>query len=110
VVIKSLIRCLPDSLVDAINAHSLAELDRRKLIVWAEDLPVVEPNTEHSAYNLAARFQEVTPENLSDVLKALATIYTQYGNCLALTYLMEISAEYFGLIKEDEDKCTTTTM
>lgn len=104
-VIKSLIRCLPDSILDAVNAHSLTELDRRKLIIWSEDVPVVEPNAEHSAYNLAAKFQEVTPENISEVLKTLATIYTNYGNCLALTYLMEISAEYFGLI--EEDKCTT---
>ncbi|MCC5640275.1 hypothetical protein LC593_31470 [Nostoc sp. CHAB 5844] len=107
-VIKKIIQCLPDSIVDAVNAHSLAELDRRKLIVWAEDVPVIEAMEEHSAYNLAARFQKVTPENMSEVLKALATIYTNYGNCLALTYLMEISAEYFGLIVEEE-KCTTTT-
>lgn len=105
-VIKSLIRCLPDSILDSVNAHSLAELDRRNLIIWSEDMPVIEPDDEHSAYNLAARFSKVTPENMSEVLKALATIYTNYGNCLALTYLMEISAEYFGII--EEDKCTTT--
>ncbi|BBD62786.1 hypothetical protein NIES2109_56360 (plasmid) [Nostoc sp. HK-01] len=106
-MIKQLIRCLPDSILDAVNAHSLAELNKRKLIIWSEDMPVVEPDDEHLAYNLAARFSEVTPENLIDVFQALATIYTNYGNCLALTYLMEISAEYFGII--EEDKCTTNT-
>ncbi|MBD2682956.1 MULTISPECIES: hypothetical protein [Nostoc] len=105
-VVKLLIRCLPDSIVDTINAESLAELNRRQLIIWAEDVPVVESENEHSAYHLAARFQQVTPENLPEVLKAIAQIYTHYGNCLALTYLMEISAEYFGLI--EKDKCTTT--
>ncbi|MBD2459306.1 hypothetical protein H6G80_35415 [Nostoc sp. FACHB-87] len=45
---------------------------------------------------------------MPDVLSAIAQIYTNYGNCLALTYLMEISAEYFGLI-EEETQCTTTT-
>jgi len=105
-MIKLLIRCLPNSILDTVNAESLAELNKRKLIIWSEDVPVVEPDEEHSAYNLAARFQKVTPENLIDVFQALVTIYTQYGNCLALTYLMEISAEYFGLI--EEDKCTTT--
>ncbi|BBD63355.1 hypothetical protein NIES2109_62050 (plasmid) [Nostoc sp. HK-01] len=104
-MIKYIIRCLPDSILDAVNAYSLAELDRRKLIVWSEDMPVVEPDDEHLAYHLVARFQAVTPENLIDVFQTLATIYTQYGNCLALTYLMEISAEYFGLI--DEENCMT---
>ncbi|AFY45736.1 hypothetical protein [Nostoc sp. PCC 7107] len=64
-MIKHIIRCLPESILDVVNAHSLAELDRRKLIIWSEDMPVVEPNEEHSAYNLAARFQKVTPENMS---------------------------------------------
>lgn len=55
-MLKLLIRCLPDSLLDEVNADSLAELDKRKLIIWAEDMPVVEPDAEHSAYNLAVRF------------------------------------------------------
>ncbi|MFN6501337.1 MAG: hypothetical protein RMX65_030690 [Nostoc sp. DedQUE01] len=70
-VVKLLIRCLPDSIVDTINAESLAELNRRQLIIWAEDVPVVEPENKHSAYHLAARFQQVTPENLPEVLKAM---------------------------------------
>ncbi|WP_242051594.1 hypothetical protein [Nostoc sp. FACHB-280] len=76
-------------------------------MIWEEDVPVVEPDGEHSAYHLAAKFQQITPENMPEVLKAIAQIYTQYGDCLALTYLMEISAEYFGLI-EEENQCTTT--
>ncbi|MFN6567959.1 hypothetical protein [Dendronalium sp. ChiSLP03b] len=99
-MIKLLIRCLPDSIIDAINTHSLVELDRRKLIVWAEDMPVVELDDENSAFNLASRFLEVTPENMLEVFKAIAQIYTNYGNCLAFTYLMEILAEYFDLIKD----------
>ncbi|RCJ41995.1 hypothetical protein A6770_35500 [Nostoc minutum NIES-26] len=99
-MIKLLIRCLPNSILDAINIHSLAELDRRNLIVWAKDMPVMEPQSENSAYNLASRFLEVTPENILEVFKVIAQIYTDYGNCLAFTYLMEISAEYFGLIND----------
>ncbi|YAF99440.1 MAG: hypothetical protein AB3A66_30295 (plasmid) [Nodularia sp. CChRGM 3473] len=102
-VIKLLIQCLPSSILDDVNAFSLAELDRRKLIVWAEDTIVIDPENENSAFNLASRFLEVTPENMPEVFKAIAQIYIKYGNCLALTYLMEISAEYFGLIRESEN-------
>jgi hypothetical protein len=70
-VIKFLIRYLHNSIVDAINTYSLAELDRRKLIIWAEDIPVMEPENENSAYNLASRFLEVTPENMLKVFKAI---------------------------------------
>jgi hypothetical protein len=99
-VIKFLIRCLPDSILDAVNTESLAELDRRKLIVWAEDMPVMKPESENSAYDLASRFLKVTPENILEVFKVIAQMYTDYGNCLAFTYLMEIPAEYFGLISD----------
>jgi hypothetical protein len=74
-----------------VNAHSLAELDRRKLIIWAEDVPVIEPDDEHSAYHLAVRFQQVTPENLTEVFQALATIYNRYGDCLGRVFKLVIS-------------------
>ncbi|MBD6621154.1 hypothetical protein FNW02_37020 [Komarekiella sp. 'clone 1'] len=102
-MIKLLINCLPDSVLDSVNALSLAELDRRKLIIWAEDVPVREAEDEHLAFNLASHFTELTPENMPEILKAIAEIYTKYGDCLAFTYLMELSAEYFGLIEEVEN-------
>ena len=65
--------------------------------MWAEATPL-EPNSENLAFNLASRFTEVTPDNLLEIFKTIAQIYTNYGDCLALKYLMELSAEYFGLI------------
>ncbi|MEH2151718.1 hypothetical protein [Nostoc sp.] len=97
-MIKLLIKYAPDSVVDAVNDISLAELDKRGLIVWADALPL-EPEDENSAFNLASRFTEVTPDNLLEVFMTIAQIYTSYGDCLALKYLMELSAEYFGLIR-----------
>jgi hypothetical protein len=102
-VVKLLIKCLPNSILESVNAESLAELDKRKLIIWAEDTQGLEPEDENSAFNLASRFQEVTPTNMSEILKTIAQIYTEQGDCLALAYLMEIAAEYFNLIKELEN-------
>ncbi|MEA5507669.1 hypothetical protein VB735_32200 [Halotia wernerae UHCC 0503] len=102
-MINLLIKCLPDSVLDSVNALSLAELDKRKLINWAEDVPIVEPENEHSAFNIASRFAELTPENMPEIFKAIAEIYTKYGDCLAFTYLMELLAEYFGLIEVEEN-------
>ena len=96
-MIKLLLKYAPDSLVDAVNAISLSELDSRGLIVWA-DVGPLEPQDENSAFNLASRFTEVTPDNFLEIFKTIAQIYTNYGDCLALRYLMELSAEYFGLI------------
>ncbi|AVH68120.1 MULTISPECIES: hypothetical protein [unclassified Nostoc] len=96
-MIKLLLKYAPNSIVDAVNDISLAELDKRGLIVWA-DAPPLEPEDENSAFNLASRFTEVTPNNLLEVFMTIAQIYTNYGDCLALKYLMELSAEYFGLI------------
>jgi hypothetical protein len=96
-VIKLLIKYAPDSVVDAVNDISLAELDKRGLIVWADATPL-EPEGENSAFNLASRFTEVTPDNILEIFKNIAQIYTTYGDCLALKYLMELSAEYLGLI------------
>jgi hypothetical protein len=96
-VIKLLIKYAPDSVVDAVNDISLAELDKRGLIVWT-DAPPLEPQAENSAFNLASRFTKVTPDNILEIFKTIAQIYTSYGDCLALKYLMELSAEYFGLI------------
>ncbi|WGV29212.1 hypothetical protein [Halotia branconii] len=102
-MIKFLIRLLPDSILELVNAFSLAELDKRKLIIWAEDVPTIEPEVEYLAFNLASHFTELTSENMPEILKIIAEIYTKYGDCLAFTYLMEISAEYFGLIEEAEN-------
>ncbi|MGF1938326.1 MAG: hypothetical protein RM347_028870 [Nostoc sp. ChiQUE02] len=96
-MIKLLLKYSPDSVVDAVNDISLAELDKRGLIVWT-DAPPLEPEDENSAFNLASRFPEVTPDNILEIFKTIAQIYTSYGDCLALKYLMELSAEYFGLI------------
>jgi hypothetical protein len=96
-MIKLLLKYAPDSVVDAVNSISLAELDNRGLIVWADARPL-EPHSENSAFNLASRFTEVTPDNILEIFKTIAQIYTTYGDCLALKYLMELSAEYFGLI------------
>ncbi len=96
-MIKLLIKYAPDSVVDAVNDISLAELDKRGLIVWT-DVPPLEPEDENSAFNLASRFTEVTPHNILEIFKTIAQIYTSYGDCLALKYLMELFAEYFGLI------------
>ncbi|MCW5319249.1 hypothetical protein GTQ43_38385 [Nostoc sp. KVJ3] len=96
-MIKLLIKYAPDSVVDAVNSISLAELDNRGLIVWAEVGPL-EPHSENSAFDLASHFTEVTPDNFLEIFKTIAQIYTNYGDCLALRYLMELSAEYFGLI------------
>ncbi|QLE45219.1 hypothetical protein FD723_35755 (plasmid) [Nostoc sp. C052] len=96
-MIKLLIKYAPDYVVDAVNSISLAELDNRGLIVWADTTPL-EPQAENSAFNLASRFTEVTPDNLLEVFMTIAQIYTNYGDCLALRYLMELSAEYLGLI------------
>lgn len=96
-MIKLLIKYAPDSIVDAVNAISLAELDKRGLIIWADAMPL-EAHSENSAFNLASRFTEVTPDNILEVFKTIAQIYTNYGDCLALKYLIEISAEYFELI------------
>nr|WP_199339894.1 hypothetical protein [Nostoc sp. FACHB-892] len=96
-VIKLLIKYAPDSVVDAVNNISLVELDKRGLIVWT-NAPPLEPEDENSAFNLASRFTEVTPDNILEIFKTIAQIYTSYGDCLALKYLMELSAEYFGLI------------
>lgn len=96
-MIKLLIKYAPDSVVDAVNDISLAELDKRGLIVWT-DAPLLVPEDENSAFNLASRFTEVTPDNLLAVFMTIAQIYTNYGDCLALRYLIELSAEYFGLI------------
>ncbi|MBD2512734.1 hypothetical protein H6G91_37065 [Nostoc muscorum FACHB-395] len=96
-MIKLLLKYAPDSVVDAVNDISLAELDKRGLIGWA-DAPPLELHSENSAFNLASRFTEVTPDNLLEIFKTIAQIYTNYGNCLALRYLMELSAGYFGLI------------
>lgn len=71
-MIKFLIRLLPDLILDSVNAFSLAELDRRKLIIWAEDVTTVRPEDEHLAFNLASRFTELTSENMSEILKAIA--------------------------------------
>ncbi|WP_375506306.1 hypothetical protein [uncultured Nostoc sp.] len=97
-MIKLLIKYAPDSIVDAVNAISLAELDKRGLIIWADAMPR-EPDSENSAFNLASRFTEVTPDNILEVFKTLAQIYTNYGDCLAFKYLMELSTEYFGIIR-----------
>ncbi|MEH1817771.1 MAG: hypothetical protein V7L31_01505 [Nostoc sp.] len=96
-MIKLLLKYAPDSVVDAVNSISLAELDKRGLIVWADARPL-EPHSEKSAFNLASRFTEVTPDNFLEIFKTIAQIYTNYGDCLALRYLMELSAEYFELI------------
>ncbi|WP_193199737.1 hypothetical protein [Nostoc sp. MG11] len=87
-MIKLLIKFLPDFILDFVNAETLAEMDKRKLIVWAEKIPVISPESENSAFNLSSRFTEVTPENMPEVFKASAQIYTNHGNCLAFTYLM----------------------
>ncbi|MBG1270591.1 hypothetical protein [Nostoc sp. WHI] len=97
-MIKLLLRYAPNSVIDAVNAISLAELDSRGLIVWADATPL-EPQDENSAFSLASRFTEVTPDNILEIFKIIAQIYTNYGDCLALKYLMELSAEYFGLIE-----------
>ena len=97
-MIKLLIKYAPDSIVDAVNAISLAELDKRGLIIWADAMPL-EPEDENSAFNLASRFTEVTPDNILEVFKTIAQIYTNYGDCLAFKYLMELSTEYFGIIR-----------
>ncbi|MCC5669230.1 hypothetical protein LC653_36675 [Nostoc sp. CHAB 5784] len=96
-MIKLLLKYAPNSVLDAVNAISLAELDSRGLIVWADATPL-EPHSENSAFSLASRFTEVTPDNILEIFKTIAQIYTNYGDCLALKYLMELSAEYFGLI------------
>lgn len=96
-MIKLLLKYAPNSVLDAVNAISLAELDSRGLIVWADAGPL-EPQDENSAFNLASRFTEVTPDNILEIFKTIAQIYSSYDNCLALKYLMELSAEYFGLI------------
>ncbi|MBD2565805.1 hypothetical protein H6G95_35665 [Nostoc linckia FACHB-391] len=96
-MIKLLIKYVPDAVVDAVNDISLAELDKQGLIVWTDALPL-EPEDENSAFNLASRFTEVTLDNLLELFMTIAQIYTNYGDCLALRYLMELSAEYFGLI------------
>ncbi|MHC0067897.1 hypothetical protein ACWATR_34240 [Nostoc sp. UIC 10890] len=101
-MIKLFLKYAPDSVVDAINDISLAELDKRGLIVWA-DAPRLEPEDENSAFNLAIQFQNVTPDNIPFILQAIAQIYTNYGDCLALKYLMELSTEYFSLIGVHED-------
>lgn len=101
-MIKLLLKYAPNSIVDAVNDISLAELDKRGLIVWA-DTPRLEPEEENSAFNLAIKFQNVTPDNIPFILQAIAQIYTNYGDCLALKYLMELSAEYFSLIGVHED-------
>ncbi len=74
-MIKLLIKYAPDSIVDAVNAISLAELDKRGLIIWADAMPL-EPDSENSAFNLADRFTEVTPDNILEVFKTIAQIYT----------------------------------
>lgn len=66
--------------------------------MWADTTPL-KPQDENSAFNLASRFTEVTPDNILEIFKTIAQIYTSYGGCLALKYLMELSAEYFGLIE-----------
>jgi hypothetical protein len=101
-MIKLLLKYAPDSVLDAVNDLSLAELDRRGLIVWADAMPL-EPHSENSAFNLAVQFTFVTPDNIPFILHAIAQIYTNYGDCLALKYLMELSAEYFSLIGVEED-------
>ena len=97
-MIKLLLRYAPDSVIDAVNAISLAELDSRGLIVWADASPL-EPQSENLAFNLASRFIEVTPDNFPEIFKTIGQIYTNYGDCLALRYLMELSALDFGLIR-----------
>lgn len=101
-MIKLLIRYLPDSVLNEINAHSLIELDKRGLIVWGEQ-PQLEPENEYSAFNLADKFTCITSQNLEEVFSVIAYIYTNYGDCLALKYLMELLAEYFGLLKETKN-------
>jgi hypothetical protein len=101
-MIKLLLKYAPDSVLDAVNYLSLAELDRRGLIVWTDATPL-EPDSENSAFNLAVQFTFVTPDNIPFILHAIAQIYTNYGDCLALKYLMELSAEYFSLIGVEED-------
>lgn len=101
-MIKLLLKYAPDSVVDAVNYISLAELDKRGLIVWA-DAPPLEPEDENSAFNLAIQFQNVTPDNIPFILHTITRIYTNYGDCLALRYLMELSAEYFSLIGVHKD-------
>lgn len=101
-MIKLLLKYAPDSVLDAVNALSLAELDKRGLIVWADAMPL-EPQDENSAFNLAAQFTTVTPENIEQIFQAITQIYTNYGDCLALKYLMELSAEYFGLIGVEQN-------
>ncbi|MEH2188632.1 MAG: hypothetical protein V7K64_21080 [Nostoc sp.] len=70
-MIKLLIKYAPDSVVDAVNDISLAELNKRGLIVWA-DAPPLEPEDENSALNLASRFTEVTLDNLLEISKTIA--------------------------------------
>lgn len=101
-MIKLLLKYAPDSVLDAVNALSLAELDNRGLILWA-NTPPLEPDSENAAFNLAAQFTFVTPDNIPFILQAMAEIYTNYGDCLALRYLMELSAEYFSLIAVKEN-------
>ncbi|AUB44962.1 hypothetical protein COO91_11217 (plasmid) [Nostoc flagelliforme CCNUN1] len=74
-MIKLLLRYAPDSVLDAVNDLSLAELDRRGLIVWADARPL-EPHSENSAFNLASCFTEVTPDNFLEIFKTIAQIYT----------------------------------
>ncbi len=52
-MIKLLINCLPDSVLESVNAFLLAELDRRKLIIWAEDVSALKPENEHLALRRA---------------------------------------------------------
>jgi hypothetical protein len=37
VLIRFIIRVLPDEIVEILNAESLDELDKRGLIIWADD-------------------------------------------------------------------------
>ncbi|MBE9003297.1 hypothetical protein IQ274_35360 [Nostoc sp. LEGE 12447] len=85
-MIKLLIKYAPDSVVDAVNDISLAELDKRGLIVWT-DAPPLEPEAENSAFNLASRFTEVTPDNLLEVFMTIAQIYTLLRRLFSLEIL-----------------------
>ncbi|MCC5612408.1 hypothetical protein LC612_38310 [Nostoc sp. CHAB 5834] len=83
-MIKLLLKYAPDSVLDAVNSISLAELDSRGLILWADATPL-EPEKGNSAFNLASRFTEVTPDNLLEVFMTIAQIY-KYTQTTAIVW------------------------